>query len=111
MNHNSFVSKLFKKFSFLAIGLDKTFQRGDEPTYGKYYKIVPMYNDKQGNFEGCWTITGREKWPIFAQTIIPNITWFKVIQVDMPQMDSNATYIPPPPQYVANSSMSWYISG
>ena len=37
-----------------------------------------MYNDKQGNFEGCWTMQGTLNRPVVAQTVVPNMTWFKV---------------------------------
>ena len=62
----------------ISAGTDKSFQRGDEDEHGKYYKIVPMYNDKQGNFEGCWTMQGTLNRPVVAQTVVPNMTWFKV---------------------------------
>eukprot|EP00794_Sanderia_malayensis_P004561 gene4561-5158_t len=64
-------------------GTDKSYQRGDEGENGKYYKVVPMYNDKRGNFEGCWTIEGTKYRPIFAQTVIPNMTWFKYVETEV----------------------------
>ena len=59
-------------------GNDKTFQRGDQGDYGMSYKYVPMFNDQQKNFDGCYTITGTANRRIIAQVITPNMTWFKV---------------------------------
>ena len=63
-------------------GTDKTYQLGDVGEHGEAYKHVPMYNDRDKGFEGCWSLTGTANRPIIPQTITPNITWFKVLFYD-----------------------------
>ena len=72
INHLSF-------YFFLPFkGNDKTYQRGDHGDYGVSYKYVPMFNDKQKNFDGCYKVIGTQNRMIIAQVITPNMTWFKV---------------------------------
>lgn len=59
-------------------GTDKTFQRADLGEYGVTFKVVPMYTEKDGNYIGCWKLEGHKGWPIIAQPIVPNMTYFTV---------------------------------
>lgn len=72
---------VLQKLPSIAIGTDRTFQRGDHGLYGVAYKYVPMYTDRKGSYEGCWTVSGSKNKPVIPQVITPNITWFKVNSV------------------------------
>ena len=65
-------------FYFVCAGNDKTYQRGDLGPYGTTFKVVPMYTDKKGNYQGCWHLRGTKHHPIIPQPAVPNMTDFKV---------------------------------
>lgn len=60
------------------IGTDKTFQLADLGKHGEAFKVVPMYDDKKGNYIGCWNLAGNKQVPIVVQPIVPNMTTLKV---------------------------------
>ncbi|KAK3752750.1 hypothetical protein QZH41_018716 [Actinostola sp. cb2023] len=55
-------------------GTDQTYQLADLGHHGEAFKVVPMYDDKKGNYIGCWHLSGNPKVPIVVQPIVPNMT-------------------------------------
>jgi hypothetical protein len=39
-----------------------------------------MYNERRGNFKGCWYRNGTRTIPIIPQPILPNIDEFEVMK-------------------------------
>ncbi|XP_046857407.1 LOW QUALITY PROTEIN: cathepsin K-like [Xenia sp. Carnegie-2017] len=64
-------------------GTDKTYQRSDLGEFGTSFKVVPMYNERRGNFKGCWYRNGTKSVPIVPQPIIPNIEEFEFVDIEV----------------------------
>lgn len=65
---------------YLYVGTDQTYQRLDLGAHGTAFKVVPMYNERRGNFKGCWYRNGTKTIPIIPQPILPNIEEFEVMK-------------------------------
>ena len=63
-----------------CLGTDQTYQRSDLEAHGTAFKVVPMYNERRGNFKGCWYRNGTKTIPIIPQPILPNIEEFEVME-------------------------------
>ena len=78
-----FTVKLFCKPTQIptkhVAGTDRTYQRSDLGEHGTAFKVVPMYNERRGNFKGCWYRNGTKTIPIIPQPILPNIEEFEVM--------------------------------
>lgn len=63
--------------------MDRTYQREDLGEYGFAAKIVPEFSEqKKKIFRGCLHHIGSKRFPIRAQSIVPNEKYFKVRHPD-----------------------------
>lgn len=60
-------------------GMVKTFQRGDLKSHGTSVKIIPMTDEDVVNKISCFQVDGDSSNPVSAQTILPDISTFKLI--------------------------------
>ena len=58
--------------------MDKTIQRADEKPYGVNYRICPETTETQMNVEACFAVNGTADGPVAIQTVLPDLTNFKV---------------------------------
>ncbi len=54
------------------------FYRGDEDKFGNMYKVVYVTMNSTLNKQTCFKLPGVEEEPVLVQSILPNITNFKV---------------------------------
>ena len=71
--------------------MDRTYQREDLSSYGFGAKVIPEFSEeKKKIFRGCLHHVGTKKFPIKAQSIIPNENAFKVSILSL-RLKSEAT--------------------
>ena len=58
--------------------MDKTIQRADEKPYGTNYRVCPETTETQMNVQACFAVNGTVDAPVTIQTVLPNLTNFKV---------------------------------
>lgn len=56
----------------------KTYQLPKQGQFGTSLKIAPMTTDSVTNVETCFKVDGESATPIAVQSILPNLTNFKV---------------------------------
>lgn len=62
--------------------MDKTFQRTDvNKPYGASYRICPETTETQLNVMSCFEVNGTKDAPIAKQTVLPDLTDFKVLML------------------------------
>ena len=63
------------------VGVTKTVQFGDYGKYGKLYTVDPWSTKTTRHEVTCFEAIGTKNWVLFAQSIIPDTTNFKVIHI------------------------------
>ncbi|XP_071477039.1 digestive cysteine proteinase 2-like [Diadema antillarum] len=64
-------------------GMDKTFYRGDEPSYGNTYKISPATISNNKWQETCFNVTGDKTNPVLPQSLLPDLTFFTYSRTEL----------------------------
>ena len=58
--------------------MDSTFQRADEKPFGVNYRSCPETTETQINVRSCFAVNGTEAAPTAIQTVLPDLSNFKV---------------------------------
>ena len=59
-------------------GIDSTIQRADEKPYGTNYRICPETTETKTNVRSCFAVNGTQDAPTPIQTVLPDLSNFKV---------------------------------
>lgn len=59
-------------------GISKTIQRGDMFDFGTHFMVAPMTNEVVINQKTCFVLNGTKDQPAAPQSILPDVSTFKV---------------------------------
>lgn len=76
-------------FSTVCIGTVKTYSLSKMGKFGTSVKVLPV-NVKNGtNTLKCFKVNGTERLPILAQTVLPDLKFYKVCWLDQIEIESD----------------------